>query len=107
MSAFGLARQLGLERSAAQTLHRPLLRPLPGVARYMEEARNTVRELGYVETVFGRRLWLPEIRSSKATAARRPSAPRSTHRCRHGSGLEIKTALQVHDELLLKCRMKS
>ncbi|HEX6735892.1 MAG TPA: DNA polymerase I, partial [Azonexus sp.] len=56
MSAFGLARQLGLERSAAQTYIDRYFARYPGVARYMEEARETARQKGYVETAFGRRL---------------------------------------------------
>jgi DNA polymerase-1 len=54
----------------------------PGVARYMDETRAERRDKGYVETVFGRRLWLPEINSPMARAARAPSAPPSTRRCR-------------------------
>ena len=55
----------------------------PGVAQYMERTRQEAREQGYVETVFGRRLWLPDIRSSqRRRAARAPSARRSTRRCR-------------------------
>ncbi|HRF31634.1 MAG TPA: DNA polymerase I, partial [Azonexus sp.] len=120
MSAFGLARQLGLERSAAQTYIDRYFARYPGVARYMEEARNTVRELGYVETVFGRRLWLPEIRSSNGN--RRQAAERAAINAPmqgtaadliklamvavqdwlEKSGLKSKLVLQVHDELLLE-----
>ena len=120
MSAFGLARQLGLERSAAQTYIDRYFTRYPGVARYMEEARNTVRELGYVETVFGRRLWLPEIRSSNGN--RRQAAERAAINAPmqgtaadliklamiavqdwlEKSGLKSKLVLQVHDELLLE-----
>ena len=120
MSAFGLARQLGLERSAAQTYIDRYFARYPGVARYMEEARNTVREHGYVETVFGRRLWLPEIRSSNGN--RRQAAERAAINAPmqgtaadliklamvavqdwlEKSGLKSKLVLQVHDELLLE-----
>ena len=120
MSAFGLARQFGLERSAAQTYIDRYFTRYPGVARYMEEARNTVRELGYVETVFGRRLWLPEIRSSNGN--RRQAAERAAINAPmqgtaadliklamvavqdwlEKSGLKSKLVLQVHDELLLE-----
>jgi len=120
MSAFGLARQLGLERSAAQTYIDRYFTRYPGVARYMEEARNTVREHGYVETVFGRRLWLPEIRSSNGN--RRQAAERAAINAPmqgtaadliklamvavqdwlEKSGLKSKLVLQVHDELLLE-----
>ena len=120
MSAFGLARQLGLERSAAQTYIDRYFTRYPGVAHYMEEARNTVREHGYVETVFGRRLWLPEIRSSNGN--RRQAAERAAINAPmqgtaadliklamiavqdwlEKSGLKSKLVLQVHDELLLE-----
>jgi DNA polymerase-1 len=63
MSAFGLASNLGIERSAAAAyIERYFLR-YPGVKRYMDETRALAKEKGYVETVFGRRLWLPEINS--------------------------------------------
>ena len=63
MSAFGLARQLGIERAAAQEYVDRYFQRYPGVKAFMEETREGARELGYVETVFGRRLHLPEIRS--------------------------------------------
>jgi len=63
MSAFGLARQLGIERGAAGKYVELYFTRYPGVKRYMDETRERARELGYVETVFGRRLYLPEIRS--------------------------------------------
>lgn len=120
MSAFGLARQLGLERSAAQTYIDRYFARYPGVARYMEEARATVREHGYVETVFGRRLWLPEIRSSNGN--RRQAAERAAINApMQGTAADLiklamiavqnwleQTArqstlvLQVHDELVLE-----
>ena len=63
MSAFGLASQLNLERSAAQAyIDRYFIR-YPGVAQYMQRTREIARAQGYVETVFGRRLYLPEINS--------------------------------------------
>ncbi|TXI74664.1 MAG: DNA polymerase I [Dechloromonas sp.] len=120
MSAFGLARQLGLERSAAQTYIDRYFARYPGVARYMEEARATVREHGYVETVFGRRLWLPEIRASNAN--RRQAAERAAinapmqgtaadliklamiavQNWLETSAMKSKLVLQVHDELVLE-----
>ncbi|MEZ5498154.1 MAG: DNA polymerase I [Steroidobacteraceae bacterium] len=63
MSAFGLARQLGIERSAAQQYVDLYFDRYPGVKRYMDETREQAREQGFVETVFGRRLYLPDIRS--------------------------------------------
>ena len=63
MSAFGLARQLGIERGAAQVYVDLYFTRYPGVKRYMEETRVRAREQGYVETVFGRRLYLPDIES--------------------------------------------
>jgi DNA polymerase-1 len=120
MSAFGLARQLGLERSAAQTYIDRYFARYPGVARYMEEARATVREHGYVETVYGRRLWLPEIRSSNGN--RRQAAERAAINApMQGTAADLiklamiavqgwleqtarqsKLVLQVHDELVLE-----
>jgi DNA polymerase-1 len=63
MSAFGLARQLGVARSAAQSYVDLYFARYPGVRRYMDATREQARRDGYVETVFGRRLYLPEIRS--------------------------------------------
>jgi DNA polymerase-1 len=63
MSAFGLARQLGIERGAAQEYVDRYFERYPGVKHYMDETRSAARERGYVETVFGRRLYLPDIRS--------------------------------------------
>ncbi|WP_374342062.1 DNA polymerase I [Azonexus sp.] len=120
MSAFGLARQLGLERSAAQTYIDRYFNRYPGVARYMEEAREAARQQGYVETAFGRRLWFPEIRSSNGN--RRQAAERAAINAPmqgtaadliklamvavqgwlERSGLKSRLVLQVHDELVLE-----
>ncbi|WP_412478615.1 DNA polymerase I [Azonexus sp. IMCC34839] len=120
MSAFGLARQLGLERSAAQTYIDRYFARYPGVARYMEEARQSAREHGYVETAFGRRLWFPDIKS--AQAMRRQGAERAAINApMQGTaadliklamiavqnwlekfGMQSRLVLQVHDELLLE-----
>jgi len=120
MSAFGLARQLGLERSAAQTYIDRYFARYPGVARYMEEARQTARDKGYVETAFGRRLWFPEIRSSQAM--RRQGAERAAINAPmqgtaadliklamiavqgwlEESSMQSRLVLQVHDELVLE-----
>ena len=61
MSAFGLARQLGIDRGAAQAYIERYFERYPGVRTYMERIRALAHEQGYVETVFGRRLYLPEI----------------------------------------------
>ncbi len=120
MSAFGLARQLGLERSAAQTYMQRYFDRYPGVARYMESTRERARQQGYVETLFGRRLWLPELRHG--APARRQGAERAAINAPlQGSAADlIKRAmisvqnwldaeapdtlliLQVHDELVLE-----
>ncbi len=120
MSAFGLARQLGLERSAAQTYIDRYFARYPGVARYMEEARESARQHGYVETAFGRRLWFPEIRSSNGN--RRQGAERAAINAPmqgtaadliklamiavqswlENSALKSRLVLQVHDELVLE-----
>lgn len=68
MSAFGLGRQLGIERSAAQSYIDKYFARYPGVHNYMETIRQSARESGYVETVFGRRLYLPEINARNAQA---------------------------------------
>ncbi|NTV69572.1 MAG: DNA polymerase I [Azonexaceae bacterium] len=120
MSAFGLARQLGLERSAAQTYIDRYFARYPGVAHYMEEAREMARQKGFVETAFGRRLWFPEIRSSNGN--RRQGAERAAINAPmqgtaadliklamiavqdwlEKSRMKSKLVLQVHDELLLE-----
>jgi len=120
MSAFGLARNLGLERSAAQTYIERYFARYPGVARYMEETRERARRQGYVETVFGRRLILPEIRSSNAS--RRQGAERAAINApMQGTAADLiklamvavenwleaeqrqsRLVLQVHDELVLE-----
>jgi len=120
MSAFGLARQLGLERAAAQQYMERYFARYPGVADYMKRTREQARERGYVETVFGRRLWLPEITS--ANPARRQGAERAAinapmqgtaadlikmamiavDRWLAEKRLQSKLIMQVHDELVLE-----
>ena len=120
MSAFGLARSLEIERSAAQTYIERYFARYPGVARYMEETRELAKRQGYVETVFGRRLWLPDIRASQAglrqgaerAAINAPMqgtaadivklAMTATARWLADSGLQSSLVLQVHDELVLE-----
>ncbi|HUT41958.1 MAG TPA: DNA polymerase I [Gammaproteobacteria bacterium] len=75
MSAFGLARQLGIARGAAQEYIERYFERYPGVRVYMESTREQARALGYVETVFGRRLHLPDIKSRNG--ARRAAAERT------------------------------
>src|SRR5579863_5867451 len=66
MSPFGLARNLGIERSAANSYVERYFQRYPGVRRFMEDTRKQARESGFVETVYGRRLYLPDIRSGNA-----------------------------------------
>ncbi|QDX82921.1 DNA polymerase I [Denitratisoma sp. DHT3] len=120
MSAFGLARELGIERTAASAYMERYFARYPGVARYMEETRQAARDRGYVETVFGRRLWLPEIKSSNV--GRRQGAERAAINApmqgtaadlikramiavQHwldAESLRSRLVLQVHDELVLE-----
>lgn len=120
MSAHGLAKNLGIERAAAQSWIDRYFARYPGVAEYMERTRAEAREQGYVETVFGRRLYLPDIRASQA--GRRQAAERAAINAPMqgtaadlikkamiaasdwlaASGLKSKLVLQVHDELVLE-----
>src|SRR5512140_2970262 len=120
MSAFGLAQNLAIERSAAQSYMDKYFARYPGVAQYMERTRMEARERGYVETVFGRRLWLPDIRSSNM--ARRQGAERQAINApMQGTAADLiklamiavqgwiekerlatKLVMQVHDELVLE-----
>ncbi len=120
MSAFGLARELGLERSAAQAYIERYFARYPGVAGYMDSTRNAARESGYVETVFGRRLWLPEIRGGNGP--RRQAAERAAINApMQGTAADLiklamiavqgwldtthmasRLVLQVHDELVME-----
>jgi DNA polymerase-1 len=120
MSAFGLASQLSIERSAAQQYMERYFQRYPGVKEYMERTRETARNIGYVETVFGRRLYLPEIKSSNG--ARRQGAERAAinapmqgtaadliklamiavHNWIATSRVRSRLIMQVHDELVLE-----
>jgi DNA polymerase I len=120
MSAFGLARQLGIGRGDAQKYMDLYFERYPGVKRYMEETRRQARQSGYVETVFGRRLYLPEIQSRNATL--RQYAERSAINApMQGTAADIikramievdawlqssrvaaRLIMQVHDELVLE-----
>ncbi len=123
MSAFGLARQLGIDRGAAAKYVALYFERYPGVKRYMDETRERAREAGYVETVFGRRLYLPEIRSKNR--AMQQYAERSAINapmqgtaadiiklamvavdrwCEHEAGDRARLTMQVHDELVFEVR---
>ncbi len=120
MSAFGLARQLGIGRGEAQAYVDRYFERYPGVKRYMEDTRRLAREQGYVETVFGRRLYLPDIRArnrqlqqyaerSAINAPMQGTAADIIKRAmiavddwirREQPGAEL--VMQVHDELVLE-----
>ena len=120
MSAFGLAQNLGIERAAAASYMDKYFARYPSVAAYMERTRNEARDRGYVETVFGRRLWLPDIRSSNV--ARRQGAERQAINApMQGTAADLiklamiavqgwieseklmtRMVMQVHDELVLE-----
>lgn len=120
MSAFGLARQLGIDRAAAQTYVDRYFERYPGVRRYMDETRERARAQGYVETVFGRRLYVPDIKASNAQ--RRQYAERTAINApmqgtaadiikramiavdpwQQGSGGKVRMIMQVHDELVFE-----
>lgn len=120
MSDYGLATQLGIERSAARLYIERYFARYPGVAAYMQRTRLQAREKGYVETVFGRRLWLPEINSSnhnRKQAAERAAinAPMqgtaadiiklamiAVHEWLIKEKMHSKLIMQVHDELILE-----
>jgi DNA polymerase-1 len=122
MSAFGLARQLGIERGAAARYVETYFARYPGVKRYMDTTRLLARERGYVETVFGRRLYLPDIRSGNAQL-RQYSERSAINAPMQGTAADIikramitvdawcqredvpaRIIMQVHDELVLEVR---
>ncbi|HVL35822.1 MAG TPA: DNA polymerase I [Burkholderiales bacterium] len=120
MSAFGVAQNLGIERATAQTYVDSYFARYPGVKRYMDSTREKARALGYVETVFGRRLWLPELASG--APVRRQAAERAAinapmqgtaadliklamvavQKYLDEARLATKLIMQVHDELVLE-----
>jgi DNA polymerase-1 len=120
MSAFGLAKQLGIPRGQAQEYVDLYFDRYPGVKAFMDRIRGQANDRGYVETVFGRRLYLPEIASKNA--ARRQYAERSainapmqgtaadiikramiaTHAWLEDSGIDALMIMQVHDELVFE-----
>ncbi|OYD24249.1 DNA polymerase I [Oceanimonas baumannii] len=123
MSAFGLARQLGIGRNEAQNYMNIYFERYPGVLRYMEDTREQASERGYVSTLFGRRLYLPEIKSKNG--ARRKGAERAAINApMQGTAADIikkamvlvsdwiselpagdvRMLMQVHDELVFEIR---
>ncbi|WP_137886070.1 DNA polymerase I [Pseudomonas sp. 2FE] len=122
MSAFGLAKQIGVDRKQSQAYIDRYFARYPGVLAYMERTREQAGEQGYVETLFGRRLYLPEIHSKNAglrkgaerTAINAPMQGTAADIIKRAmvavdnwlgeSGLDAKVILQVHDELVLEVR---
>jgi DNA polymerase-1 len=122
MSPFGLARQLGIERSAAQQYVERYFTRYPGVKRFMDDTRARARDTGFVETVYGRRLYLPDIRASNRQLQQ--YAERSAINApMQGTAADIikramiavdgwceredvpaRLIMQVHDELVLEVR---
>ena len=120
MSAFGLGKQLNIGRNEAQQYVDTYFERYPGVRRYMEETKTLAREQGYVETVYGRRLHLPDINARNAvqrqyaerTAINAPMqgtaadiikrAMITVHRWLIEDGDRIKMIMQVHDELVFE-----
>jgi DNA polymerase-1 len=120
MSSFGLARNLGIENGAAKSYIERYFQRYPGVKQYMDETRLTAKSRGYVETVFGRRLYLPEINSPNGP--RRGSAERQAINApMQGTAADLikrsmvkvqealdrgqrrtKMIMQVHDELVFE-----
>ncbi|MBR8227472.1 DNA polymerase I [Burkholderia vietnamiensis] len=120
MSAFGLASNLGITRDAAKLYIDRYFARYPGVAQYMEDTRAAAKDQGYVETVFGRRLWLPEINGGNGP--RRQAAERAAINApMQGTAADLiklsmiavddwltrdrlasRMIMQVHDELVLE-----
>jgi DNA polymerase-1 len=120
MSAFGLARQLSISRGEAQKYVDLYFERYPGVKRYMDETRQKARDTGYVETIFGRRLYLPEI-LSRNQALRQSAERQAINAPMQGTAADIikramidvdawlrssktpaRLIMQVHDELVLE-----
>ena len=121
MSAFGLAKQLGIARGAAQEYIDLYFARYPGVYAYMEATREQAREQGYVETVFGRRLYLPDIKArngqvraaAERTAINAPMQGTAADIIKRAmitmhawlqtdTGLDVAMIMQVHDELVFE-----
>lgn len=122
MSAFGLAKQIGCDRKQAQAYIDVYFARYPGVLAYMERTREQASEQGFVETLFGRRLYLPDIhaknqalrKGAERTAINAPMQGTAADIIKRAmvrvdnwlseSGLDAKVILQVHDELVLEVR---
>ncbi|CAE6880767.1 DNA polymerase I [Pseudomonas marincola] len=122
MSAFGLAKQIGVDRKQSQAYIDRYFARYPGVLAYMERTREQAGEQGYVETLFGRRLYLPEInakngalrKGAERTAINAPMQGTAADIIKRAmiavdnwlveSGLDARVILQVHDELVLEVR---
>ncbi len=120
MSAFGLAKQLGVERAAAQAYIDSYFCQYPGVLDYMERTRKQAHEMGFVETLLGRRLYLPDINArniqlQKGAERAAINAPMqgtaadiiklamiSVERYLHDSDIDASMVMQVHDELVFE-----
>ncbi|MGV3654322.1 MAG: DNA polymerase I [Noviherbaspirillum sp.] len=107
MSAFGLAGNLGIERAAAQMYIDKYFQRFAGVKRFMDEIRGQAKAKGYVETVFGRRLWLPEINSPNGP--RRQAAERAAINApMQGTAADlIKLSMVAVQDWLDEARMQS
>lgn len=122
MSAFGLAKQIGVDRKQSQAYIDRYFARYPGVLAYMERTREQAAAQGFVETLFGRRLYLPEIHSknqamrkgAERTAINAPMQGTAADIMKRAmvavdawlqeSGLDARVILQVHDELVLEVR---
>lgn len=120
MSAFGLAKQIGVDRRDAQDYVNLYFARYPGVKQYMDNTREQARAQGYVETLFGRRLFLPDIKSKNAatrqyaerTAINAPMQGSAADIIKKAmitvdawlgnSGLQTRMIMQVHDELVFE-----
>ena len=125
MSPFGLARNLGIDRRSAAKYVERYFQRYPGVRRFMDDTRSSARELGYVETTFGRRLYLPDIRSrnkqtqqyAERAAINAPMQGTAADIIKRAmisvdawcirEDLPARLIMQVHDELVLEVREDS
>jgi DNA polymerase-1 len=122
MSAFGLAKQLDISRTDAQTYIKLYFERYPNVKKYMNETKILAKEQGFVETLFGRRLYLPEINSKNAilrqyaerTAINAPMQGTAADIIKHAmlkvdawlatENIDAKMIMQVHDELVFEIK---